>query len=339
MIGVGVIGYGYWGPNLVRNFVETRETKVRMVSDLREERISLVQDRYPDVKVTTRHEELIQAPNVDVVVIATPVSTHFELTMQALRAGKHVLVEKPMAENHEQCLKMQEEASRRNLLLMVDHTFIYTEAVGLVKKLIDRNELGTLLYYDSVRINLGLFQRDVNVIWDLAVHDLAIMDYIFPAKPVAVSATGMSHISNQPANTAFLTLFYKDSFISHIHVSWLAPVKVRRTLVGGLKKMIVFDDLEPSEKIKIYDKGLTLNETSEEGIYKMLIGYRSGDMLAPQLNATEALKNEVQHLARCLVNQEQPVADAKLGARVVKIMEAADRSLAQKGKLVEFKLE
>jgi predicted dehydrogenase len=339
MIGVGVIGYGYWGPNLVRNFVETRGTKVRMVSDLREERLSLVQDRYPGVQVTPRYNELINAPDVDVVAIATPVSTHYDLTMQALRAGKNVLVEKPMAETHEQCLKMQEEAGKRNLLLMVDHTYVYTEAVNMVKRLIDHNDLGTLFYYDSVRINLGLFQRDVNVIWDLAVHDLAIMDYIFQGKPCAVSATGMSHIPNQPANTAFLTLFYNNCFISHIHVSWLAPVKVRRTLIGGLKKMIVFDDLEPSEKIKIYDKGITLNESSEEGIYKMLIGYRSGDMWVPQLNATEALRTEVQHLIRCLTTQEQPLADAKLGARVVKIMEAADRSLAQKGKLVEFELE
>jgi predicted dehydrogenase len=257
MIGIGVIGFGYWGPNLVRNFHEMMDSRVLAVSDQRMDRLALAASRYPGIGIMQNPSELIRSPAVDAVVIATPVSTHFQLAMEALRAGKHVLVEKPLAMTSEQSWQLIEEAERRHLILMVDHTFVYTGSVRKMKELIDAGEVGDLYYYDSVRVNLGLFQHDVNVLWDLAVHDLSIMDHLLPTRPRAVSATGMRHFTQEPENIAYLTLFYDSSLIAHIHVNWLAPVKVRRTLIGGSQKMIIYDDVEPSEKIKVYDKGVT----------------------------------------------------------------------------------
>src|SRR5262245_9816706 len=254
MIGIGVIGYGYWGPNLVRNFSGIPGARVISVSDLRTDRLAEIRERYPAVHVTTDYREILTNPAVDAVAIATPVSTHFNIAWESLCADKHLLVTKPLAATAEQAERLAEEAMRRRRVLLVDHTFVYTGAVRKIRELITDNRLGDVYYYDSVRVNLGLFQHDVNVLWDLAVHDLAIMDYLLPDQPCAVSATATSHIPSKPENVAYLTLFFNSPLIAHIHVNWLAPVKIRRTLIGGSRQMVVYDDLEPSEKVKIYDK-------------------------------------------------------------------------------------
>jgi predicted dehydrogenase len=335
MIGVGVIGYGYWGPNLVRNFMEAQGATVAAVCDLSEGRLAPLGTRYPTVRVTTDYRELLADAHTDAILIATPVASHFELAMAALRAGKHVLVEKPLAANSEQALRLVEEAERRGLVLMVDHTFIYTGAVRKIRELIAGGALGEIYYYDSVRINLGLFQHDVNVVWDLAVHDLSIMDYVLPARPVAVSATGISHLPGQPENVAYITLFFAGSLIAHVHVNWLSPVKVRRTLIGGSEKMIVYDDLEPSEKLKVYDKGVTVGQHPED-VYELLVSYRSGDMWAPRFDTTEALRTEAHHFVECVERGARPETDGLEGLRIVRIMEAAEQSLRARGKLVEL---
>ena len=277
---------------------------------------------------------MLDNPGIDAIAIATPVSTHFDLALQALKAGKHVLVEKPFTATAEQARILIEEADRRKLTLMVDHTFLFTPAVRKIKELVQSGDLGRLYYYDSVRVNLGLFQHDVNVLWDLAVHDLSIMDFILGARPQAVSATGMAHVAGQPEDMAFLTCYFADSVIAHFHVNWLAPVKIRRTLIGGDRKMIVYDDLEPSEKIKVYDKGITVNEP--EGIYKMMVGYRTGDMWAPQLATTEALLSEARHFAECVESGKRPLTDGQAGLNVVRILEAASASIRNRGQPVEL---
>ncbi|HEV7857648.1 MAG TPA: Gfo/Idh/MocA family oxidoreductase [Pyrinomonadaceae bacterium] len=340
MIGIGVVGYGYWGPNLVRNFVEANGSKVVAVSDLSRERLALVETRHPSIKTTTDYRELFKDPAVDAVVIATPVSSHFDLTLEALKAYKHVLVEKPLAASSAQAERLIEEALRRQRVLMVDHTFVYTGAVRAIREMVASQTLGDIYYYDSVRVNLGLFQHDMNVIWDLAVHDLSIMDYVLPAKPIAVSATGISNIQGQPENVAYLTLFFPDRQIAHIHVNWLAPVKVRRTLIGGSEKMVVYDDLEPSEKVKIYDKGVTVSALPQrpEAVYEMLVSYRAGDMWAPRLEGAEALHTEAAHFIECIRDQKRPETDGEAGLRIVRILEAATRSLNQRGQLIELSL-
>jgi predicted dehydrogenase len=336
-VNIGVIGYGYWGPNLVRNFSEIPGVKVKTVSDFKPELIAKAQARYPAIKVTTDCQDIFADSKIDAVVIATPVSTHFDLALAALQAGKHVLVEKPITTTSAQAMRLIEEAEKRNLVLMVDHTFVYTSAVHKMKDLIATNALGDIYYYDSVRVNLGLFQRDVNVIWDLAVHDLSIMNYVLPSQPYAVSATGINHVPGGSENIAYLTLFFENNLIAHINVNWLAPVKLRRTLIGGSQKMIVFDDLEPSEKVKVYDRGITINGNAEN-VYQMLIGYRSGDMWAPQLDITEALRTEGLHFIRCIEQGEKPITDGEAGLRVVRILEAATQSMKKQGRLIELDL-
>jgi predicted dehydrogenase len=335
MIGVGVIGYGYWGPNLCRNFAEVPGARLVAVSDLREERLSLAAARYPSIAALRDHTELIDHPAVDAVAIATPVSTHYGLARRVLEAGKHVLVEKPLTSTSAEGRWLVEEADRRQLLLMVDHTFVYTGAVRKIEELMRARHLGQVYYYDSVRVNLGLFQRDVSVLWDLAVHDLAIMDHVVPERPVAVSAVGASHVAGSPEDVAYVTLFFADNVLAHFHVSWLAPVKLRRMLIGGSRKMIVYDDLEPSEQIKIYDKGITVTNGSDS-LYKMLIAYRTGDMWAPQLDRTEALLTEARHFIACIEKAERPITDGRAGLRVVRLLEAASRSMAERGRLVEL---
>jgi predicted dehydrogenase len=337
MIRVGVIGYGYWGPNIVRNFMEVSGATVTGVSDLSADRLAQVHARYPSVITTTDASELINNPEIDAIIVVTPVSTHYELAIQALRAGKHVLVEKPLAATSEQALILVEESQRRNLILMVDHTFVYTGAVRKIRELVASNTLGDIYYYDSVRVNLGLFQSDVNVIWDLAVHDLSIMDYVLPIKPIAVSATGISHIPGKPENVAYMTLFFPNRQIAHLHVNWLAPVKVRRTLIGGSERMIVYDDLEPSEKVKVYDRGVTLFPHSEAA-YELLVSYRSGDMRAPRLDVAEGLRTETLHFIDCIENNKRPETDGQGGLRIVRIVEAAEKSLRNRGQLEEIAL-
>jgi predicted dehydrogenase len=335
MIRIGIIGYGYWGPNLVRNFAELAASRVVAVSDLQPARLAPIAARYPTIHTTTDHRDLLRDLAVEAVAIATPVSTHYELARQALEAGKHVLVEKPMAASSDEALRLIDLAERRGLLLMVDHTFVYTDSIQKIKELVSGGNLGRLYYWDSTRVNLGLFQHDVSVLVDLAVHDLSIMDYVLEARPVAVSATGIAHIPGQPVNTAYLTLFFESDLLAHFHVNWLAPVKVRRTLIGGDRRMIVYDDIEPSEKVKVYDKGVTL-ATEEQGRFEMLVGYRTGDMWAPRLALTEALHVEAQHFVDCVRCGTRPITDGHAGHRVVRILEAASRSLAERGRLVEL---
>jgi predicted dehydrogenase len=305
-----------------------------MVCDTRAERLAHVARRYPAVAVTTTPAELIDHSSIDAVVIATPVETHFDLTLAAIRAGKHVLVEKPITASSDQARRLIDEARKRNLTLMVGHTFVYTGAVRRMKELSDSGDLGEIYYYDSVRINLGLFQNDVNVLWDLAVHDLAIMDYVLRQRPVSVSCTGLAHLPGRPENIAYMTMFFEGSLIAHVHVNWLSPVKVRRTLLGGSRRMVMFDDLEGSEKLKVYDRGISVNQ-NPENVYQMLIGYRTGDMWAPQLAVTEALSVEAAHFVDCIQRSTTPTTDGEAGLRVVRLLEAASESMAASGKLVD----
>jgi predicted dehydrogenase len=332
-----VIGYGYWGPNIVRNIAETQGAEMVSVSDLRPERLTLAKRRYPAIRVTLEHQEVLLAPDIDVVAISTPVHTHFQLAMQALRAGKHVILEKPLTASSEEALRLIEAAAARRLQIMVDHTFIYTGAVQKIKELLDRRTLGEVYYYDSVRVNLGLFQADVNVIWDLAVHDLAIMDYLLGCRPAAVSATGFGHVKGRPENIAYITLFFEEPLIAHIHVNWLSPVKVRSTLIGGSEKMIIYDDMEATEKVKIYDRGITV--TPGESAYKAMLSYRLGDIWIPRLDNVEALSVEFQHYVHCLETGEQPKTGGLAGLRVVRILEAASKSMQGRGELVELKAQ
>jgi predicted dehydrogenase len=339
LIRIGVIGYGYWGPNLVRNCFEASGAQVTCVSDLRADRLALVGSRYPTIRTTQDSRELIEDPSIDAVAIATPVSTHYELALRALQANKHVLVEKPLAANTDQVQRLMDLAQKRDRVLMVDHTFVYTGAVRKIRELVDSGTLGEIYYYDSVRVNLGLFQHDVNVLWDLAVHDLSIMDYVLPFRPCAVSATGLNHVPGGTENIAYLTLFFEGSQIAHIHSNWLAPVKLRRTLIGASRKMIVYDDLDQSEKVKVYDKGITLNNhQNPENLYQILVGYRTGDMLAPQIDATEALRREIDHFVHCIQEQQEPVTGGSAGLRVVEILQAASQSMNQRGRPVELRL-
>jgi predicted dehydrogenase len=335
MPGVGVIGYGYWGPNLVRNFMSDTGWRVVSVCDRSEARLAEVSRVYPTITTTRDPEDLFRNPSIDAIAIATPVATHFELAMAALRAGKHVLVEKPIASTSAEASQMIDKAAQRKLVLLVDHTFVFTGAVRKIRDVIGEDSFGRLQYYDSTRVNPGLFQHDVNVMWDLAVHDLSIMDYVIGVNPVAVSATGLSHVPGQPANVAFMTLFFDSDIIAHINVNWLSPVKIRRTLVGGSKRMIVYDDLETSEKVKIYDKGITVTETPDD-LRKLLISYRTGDLWSPKVNETEALRLEVAHFRNCIDGSEKPVTPGERGLAIVRMLEAADKSMQKRGEAIEL---
>jgi predicted dehydrogenase len=330
---IGVIGYGYWGPNLVRNFAELNGATLAGVADLDPRKLELVKKRFPAIKTTTDFQELLRDPEIDAIAVATPVNTHFELGMAALKAGKHLWLEKPMAETSLQARKLVDEAQRRKLVLLVDHTFLYTGAVRKMGELIRSGDLGKVYYYDSTRVNLGLFQRDVSVISDLAVHDFAILDYLLQEHPVAVSASGTNHFPGTPENLAFITLFYDSGTIAHTNVSWLAPVKVRQVLIGGSKKMITYDDLEPSEKVKIYDKGISFTDDPKQ-IQEMRVGYRTGDMWAPKLDGSEALRVEGEHFVDCIANGAEPISGGNLGLRIVELIEAATSSMRGRGETV-----
>jgi predicted dehydrogenase len=333
---VGVIGYGYWGPNLVRNFIECPTTTVVAVADMNPERLLQVQCRYPAIEVTTDYHTLLRNPLIDAVAISTPVSSHYRIAMDALAAGKHVLVEKPMTSNCPDAVALIEEAARRGLVLMVDHTFVYTGAVRKVRELISSGALGEIYYYDSARVNLGIFQRDVDVIWDLAVHDLSIMDYILPGNPVAVSAIGVGHVTGTAESMAYVTVFYDCPTIAHLNVNWLSPVKIRRTLIGGSRQMLVYDDIDNSEKVKVYDKGVVV-KNGAEALYKLLVSYRSGDVYSPRIDLTEALRTEAEHFATCIRSGTQPITDGYAGLRVLKVLEAATESMKDRGRSVPIK--
>lgn len=335
MIRVAVIGCGYWGTNLLRNFSESEECVLAGASDLVPEHLEVAKRRYPGLTTSTDAISLIEDPEIDAVAIATPVSTHYDLALRTLRAGKHVLVEKPLAATSDEARHLVDEAESRGLTLLVDHTFLYTDSVRQIRDLIRSGQLGDVYYYDSVRINLGLFQHDVNVVWDLAAHDLAILEHVLPHRPHAVSATGITHVPGGPEDIAYIALHYEGPMIAHLHVNWLAPVKIRRTVISGSRRMIVYDELEPSEKIRIYDRGITIAEDTEQ-TYQLQIGYRAGDMWAPQVDLTEALKNLVREFAACIATGAAPRADGREGLRVVRLLEAASRSMAEQGRRIEI---
>jgi predicted dehydrogenase len=327
----GVIGYGYWGPNVVRNLDRLDEAEVVAVCDRSASARKKVAKAYPGVLVTDDPAELMSSPEIDAIAVVTPVWTHYELAKAALENGKHVFVEKPFTSNAAQAQELIDLAARKNLKIMVDHTFLFTGAVTKIKQLLQDGALGKLYYYDSTRVNLGLFQHDVNVVWDLAPHDLSIIDHLIQQTPEAISATGQTHL-NGHEDVAFITLYFPDKVIAHINVNWLSPVKVRTTLIGGEKKMLVWNDLEVDEKIKIYDKGV--NITSREGLYNLLVNYRSGDMWAPQIEQVEALTRELAYFVACIAKDETPVNDGEAGLRVVKMLEAANASISKRGELV-----
>jgi len=333
---IGIVGCGYWGPNLVRNFNMLKDVRVLAVSDLREERLDYISRLYPNIKILSRDSnEVIHNKEIDALVIATPVSTHFSLGMEALENGKHLLLEKPMTATSEQAETLIETAERKRLVLMVDHTFIYTGAVRKIKEIVDGGDLGELYYFDSVRVNLGLFQSDVNVIWDLAPHDVSIMDHLLGRSPETISATGIAHFNRDIENVAYISVGYGSNLIGHIHVNWLAPVKIRRTLICGSKKMVVYDDVEPSEKVKVYNKGVDYIKKREEA-YDILVQYRTGDMLAPQIELVEALNLVTKEFVSSIREARKPLTDGYAGHRVVRILEAANKSLRQRGKVIEL---
>jgi predicted dehydrogenase len=331
VIRFGVIGYGYWGPNVVRNLDQLDTAEVLGVSDLCAAARKRVQKAYPQLEVTSDPAELLSSTEIDAIAVVTPVWTHFELAKAALENGKHVFVEKPFTSNTAQAEELIELAARKNLKIMVDHTFLFTPAVRKIRQLLDGDALGKLYYYDSTRVNLGLFQHDVNVIWDLAPHDLSIMDFLISQRPEAIVATGQSHL-NGHEDMAFLTLYFPDKIIAHINVNWLSPVKIRTTLIGGEKKMLVWNDQAADDQVKIYDRGVTV--TSPEGVYNLLVNYRSGDMLAPRIERGEALTTELAYFIDCIANDETPMNDGQSGLRVVKMLEASSQSVRQRGALV-----
>jgi len=329
----GVIGYGYWGPNIVRNLAGLEGSNVVAIADTSPAARKRAHKAYPGINVLSSPTDVITSPDIDAIAVITPVWSHFELAKAALENGKHVFVEKPFTSNAVQAEELINLAEQKNLTIMVDHTFLFTSSVRKISQLIDDGSIGKLYYYDSTRVNLGIFQHDINVLWDLAAHDLAIMDHLIKARPQAISATGESHV-NGCEDVAYLTLYFPDRIIAHINVNWLSPVKVRTTLIGGEKRMLVWNDLEPDEKVKVYDKGVKV--TNREGVYDLLVNYRSGDMWAPHLEQSEALHQELSYFVNCISNDEKPINDGCAGLRVVKMLEAASQSLSQRGTLVHL---
>jgi predicted dehydrogenase len=336
-ISMGVIGCGYWGPNLLRNFSENEGVTLGWICDLDNIRLAAMGRRHPAAQITTDYAKLLADPELDAVAVVTPVATHFQIAKEALSAGKHVLMEKPLTATAREAEELIELAERNGCTLMVDHTFVYTGAVRRMKEIVSAGELGDLLYFDSVRINLGLFQRDINVLWDLAPHDLSIMDYLIERQPHAVSAIGSSHIEQGIENIAYLMLHFPDDFIAHFHFNWLAPVKLRRTLIAGSRKMIVYDDIEPTEKVRVYDKGVTTNRIGatgdREADYQTLVSYRTGDVWAPRLDPTEALHYVVAEFLDSIRAARKPLTDGEAGLRVVRVLEAAQRSMKSGGQV------
>lgn len=327
----GVIGYGYWGPNVVRNFAALEGSQVLAIADLDAGARLRAHRAYPNVRITSDPGEVLTSTKIDAVAIVSPVWTHYELAKTALLNGKHIFVEKPFTMNSAQAEELIELGARRNLRIMVDHTFLFTGAVRKISQLIDEGALGKLYYYDSTRVNLGLLQHDVNVMWDLAPHDLSIVDYLIKAQPEAVVATGEKHL-NEHEDVVFLTVYYPDKIIAHINVNWLSPVKVRMTLIGGEKRMVVWNDLVADEKVRLYDRGV--QTTNQEGVYKLLVNYRSGDMSAPRLEQVEALQQEMRYFVECVEAGKEPFNGGQAGLRIVRMLEAATKSLSQRGGLV-----
>jgi predicted dehydrogenase len=333
MIRIGVIGYGYWGPNIVRNLQGLDSTRVEMICDGNPAALARARKAYPSIRTVSDATEIFRSPDIDAVAVITPVWTHYELTKAALESGKHVFIEKPFTSSSTQAEELIELAARKKLTIMVDHTFLFTGAVRKIRELTESGTLGDLYYYDSLRVNLGLFQHDVSVIWDLAPHDLAIMDHIIKDEPEAVVATGERHL-NGVEDVAYMTIYFPRNVIAHINVNWLSPVKIRTTLIGGQKKMVVWNDLVADEKIRVYDKGVQI--ASGEGIRDLLVSYRTGDMWAPQVEQLEALHVELSYFADCIMNNKTPFNDGHAGLRVVRMLEAAEASIQKRGELIRL---
>jgi predicted dehydrogenase len=330
-VNFGLIGYGYWGPNIARNIVSQDGSQLLAIADVSPTARKRAQMAYPTINVTADASDVVSSTKIDAVAIVSPVWTHYELTKAALQNGKHVFVEKPFTSTSSQGKELIDLALQRNLKIMVDHTFLFTSAVKKIYQLLDEGTLGKLYYYDSTRVNLGLFQHDINVLWDLAPHDLSIMDYLIKVSPEAIVATGEKHL-NDYEDVAFMTLYFPEKVIAHINVNWLSPVKVRTTLIGGEKRMLVWNDLEADEKLKVYDKGVQI--TNSEGVYELLVNYRSGDMWAPQLERVEALSKELSYFVDCVSNGHEPFNNGCAGLRVVKMLEVASESLRKRGSMV-----
>ena len=339
MVGIGLVGYGYWGPNLGRNFAATAGCRCVAICDQSPSRLEGASRQFPGCLTTTRYADLLEHPGIDAIAIATPAATHFTLARQALLSGKDVLVEKPMTTTAADAEELIDLADRHSRVLAVDHTFLYTDAVRKIKELLDAGEIGDLLYMDSVRTNLGLFQRDHNVIWDLAPHELSIVLHLVSVDPISVQALGACHAGNGIENLAYVHLEFPNNLVAHFHLNWLAPVKIRQTIVAGSRKMIVYDDMQRSEKIKVYDKGIAVDSTSGgiDALYKASINYRTGDVVAPHLKNSEALAVEVAHFVECVRTRQRPVVDGVAGLRVVRLLEAAQQSLDQGGQRVALR--
>jgi predicted dehydrogenase len=335
MIKMGVIGVGYWGPNIIRNTVANKRFVMSHCADLKDDRLKYISTLYPTIKTTTDYREIIKDSSIDAVAICTPVFTHFEVASAALRAGKHILIEKPMTGTSEEAQKLLELAEKNNLKILVDHTFLFTGAVHTIKETIERGEIGEIYYFDSVRVNLGLFQHGINVVWDLAPHDISVMDYLIDRNAESIVATGSDHLGSGLEDVAFVTVFYPDNIIAHIHVNWLSPVKIRQTQISGTKKMIVWDDNSPSEKVKIYDKGIEVIQTADQ-VYNTLVQYRTGDMYCPKIPQSEALAVEMDHFADCIEKNITPVSDGYSGWRVVRILELAENSIKNRGREIRL---
>jgi predicted dehydrogenase len=334
-IRIGVIGCGYWGPNLIRNFIKLPDCTVSVIADREPARLDSIKRLYPSVQTTTSAQDLMSRSDLDAVVLTTPISTHYELAQQALKNGMHVFVEKPMTATVSEAERLVELADRAQRVLMVDHTFIYSGAVRTIKRLIESGETGEIYYYDSVRVNLGLFQHDVNVLWDLAPHDFSIMAHLLTGKPTSVSAVGAKLVRSETwglESLAYVTIEVAPGALAHFHLNWLSPVKIRRTLIGGARKMIVYDHLDPDNQVKIFDKGVDIRTDTER--YQMLVQYRAGDMWAPKIDQTEALETACRHFLDCISRQQRPLTDGQAGLQNVRLLEAAQRSLEQQGKVI-----
>ena len=331
---VGLIGMGYWGPNLYRNFSNNKSFSVKYICDISKSNLNKLNLKSSNIIKVSNYNEILKDKNINSIVISTPVATHYNIAMDCLKAGKNIFVEKPLADSSIKCKKLIEIAKKKSLSIFVDHTFLYTSAVNKMKEISHKSEFGNLLYYDSTRINLGLIQNDINVIWDLAVHDLAILNYIYTKKPILVSAVGHKHFSSKPITSAYLTLKYKENFVAHINVNWLSPVKIRQTILGGSKKMILYNDLEPSDKITVFNKGIDLikNEKSSANLVK----YKVGDTHLPYLNNSEALSLAVIEFNKCIKNKNYKSKSTAMDAlKIVKILEAAEKSMSMNGKPIK----
>ncbi len=335
MLRLGVIGCGYWGQNLLRNFMDTEGVSVKVCADQRPERRAYIQQRFPHVKVVDGWDALKQHKQLDAVVIATPPSSHGALALEALRMGWHVLVEKPFTLSVQEAEQVVAEAAKRKLTLMVDFTFLYAGAVRKLKDLITTGALGQVYYYDSSRINLGLLQPDTNVLWDLVSHDVSVLLHLVKERPTHVSSRGGSFIRKDIPELAYVDFRYANNFLAHITVSWISPVKVRQMLIGGSKQMVLYDDIENIEKVRIYDRGVELSDGPQGFLERQLI-YRTGDMWAPKIDTTEPLKMMCQHFRQCIEHKERPSSDGEFALEVVKILEGAEKSLREHGR--EFAL-